>query len=48
MQELRKVDVPTTSDRTRLSLLFGYTVAEGICGRAGGGQGSGEGHLAVM
>lgn len=29
-QEIRKVDVPTTSDRTRLSLLFGYVVAEGF------------------
>ncbi|MBL9133548.1 MAG: hypothetical protein JNG86_20220 [Verrucomicrobiaceae bacterium] len=29
-QEIREVDVPTTSDRTRLSLLFGYVVAEGF------------------
>ncbi|WP_395748328.1 hypothetical protein [Prosthecobacter sp.] len=28
--ELRKQDMPTTSDRTKLSLLFGYTVAEGF------------------
>lgn len=28
--ELRKQDLPTTSDRTKLSLLFGYTVAEGF------------------
>lgn len=28
--EIRKVEVPTTSDRTRLSLLFGYVVAEGF------------------
>ncbi len=28
--ELRKQDIPTTSDRTKLSLLFGYTVAEGF------------------
>jgi len=29
-QELRKQELPSTSDRTRLSLLFGYTVAEGF------------------
>jgi hypothetical protein len=28
--ELRKQSIPTTSDRTKLSLLFGYTVAEGF------------------
>ncbi len=28
--ELRKQGLPTTSDRTQLSLLFGYTVAEGF------------------
>lgn len=28
--ELRKQEMPTTSDRTKLSLLFGYTVAEGF------------------
>jgi hypothetical protein len=28
--ELRKAEMPTTSDRTKLSLLFGYTVAEGF------------------
>ena len=28
--ELRKKDIPSTSDRTKLSLLFGYTVAEGF------------------
>jgi hypothetical protein len=28
--ELRNVVLPTTSDRTKLSLLFGYTVAEGF------------------
>lgn len=28
--ELRKAEIPTTSDRTKLSLLFGYTVAEGF------------------
>lgn len=28
--ELRKQDIPNTSDRTKLSLLFGYTVAEGF------------------
>ncbi|WP_395744702.1 hypothetical protein [Prosthecobacter sp.] len=28
--ELRKQDIPITSDRTKLSLLFGYTVAEGF------------------
>ncbi len=28
--ELRKQEIPTTSDRTKLSLLFGYTVAEGF------------------
>lgn len=28
--ELRKAELPTTSDRTKLSLLFGYTVAEGF------------------
>ncbi|MBN8419730.1 MAG: hypothetical protein J0L73_12495 [Verrucomicrobia bacterium] len=28
--ELRKQDIPSTSDRTKLSLLFGYTVAEGF------------------
>ncbi|MGV3658805.1 MAG: hypothetical protein ACO1TE_01435 [Prosthecobacter sp.] len=29
-QELRKAQLPTTTDRTKLSLLFGYTVAEGF------------------
>jgi len=29
-QELRKAKLPSTTDRTRLSLLFGYTVAEGF------------------
>lgn len=29
-QELRKAKLPGTTDRTRLSLLFGYTVAEGF------------------
>jgi hypothetical protein len=29
-QEIRAVDIPTSSDRTRLSLLFGYVVAEGF------------------
>ncbi len=29
-QEIRKVDMPTTSDRTKLALLFGYVVAEGF------------------
>jgi len=28
--ELRKQTIPSTSDRTKLSLLFGYTVAEGF------------------
>lgn len=28
--ELRKAELPTTTDRTRLSLLFGYIVAEGF------------------
>ncbi|MBE7497683.1 MAG: hypothetical protein HS117_22285 [Verrucomicrobiaceae bacterium] len=28
--EIREVDIPTSSDRTRLSLLFGYVVAEGF------------------
>lgn len=28
--ELRKAELPNTSDRTKLSLLFGYTVAEGF------------------
>ena len=28
--ELRKQSIPSTSDRTKLSLLFGYTVAEGF------------------
>jgi hypothetical protein len=28
--ELRKQEMPNTSDRTKLSLLFGYTVAEGF------------------
>lgn len=29
-QEIREIEVPTTSDRTRLALLFGHVVAEGF------------------